>query len=336
MRVITGTEQLNLNIEKPNLDLQFISLNYASVGSDFRYNYNLEVNNTGYQTSEDVIVQFFCANVAGDDIMGSVIHADTINMSIANNSTAMINGSFLSTCDPTVGIAALITPGVSSCYCESLDDLASKASGLSEIPHDLKSSVSLPVEISSLAISSQDCSMHLKWATASETNNKFFEVQKSNDGQYFYTLGAFAGQGNSSTETHYEYLDTEWRGEQLSYYRLKQVDIDGTFSFSKIVSGQWEDCYAPNTISNIYPNPVSQDDFINIEFLKEDDSDIIIKMTDLLGQTIKSLHIQNAIQGSNVIKMSMADITSGTYFISIQSLENKWRIAMHKINVFKD
>ncbi len=336
LKIVTGSEIIATKIEKPDFEVQFIALNYTTVNTPVSYNYELDISNNGYQTEESVIVQFYCANGDGDDLEGMPIHADTITQNMMSHTTERLTGSFNASCDPNRGIVAIVTPGVASCYCGSLDNLAEKGAGLNELPHDLRPANFLPVELSSFQVQSEDCEMHLRWTTTSEKNNAFFEVQRSNDGKKFQTLSAFPGQGNSNSETHYDYLDTEWRGEQASYYRLKQIDLDGQFSFSDVVAAEWSNCYAPNTISNVYPNPVRQNDFLHIEFLKEDQSDIILTMTDLLGQTIQTFNIENAPQGSNAFKLSTKDIPSGTYFISIQSVDNQWRSAMHKVNVVRD
>ncbi|MFZ9954611.1 MAG: T9SS type A sorting domain-containing protein, partial [Flavobacteriales bacterium] len=75
----------------------------------------------------------------------------------------------------------------------------------------------------------------LTWSTASEINNDHFELQRSTDGVNFETITVIGGQGTSYQINHYDFLDTrEFNG--TVYYRLKQVDFDGTTAYSNTIS----------------------------------------------------------------------------------------------------
>jgi hypothetical protein len=80
----------------------------------------------------------------------------------------------------------------------------------------------------------------LEWATATETNNSGFEIQRSVDGQHFENIGFVAGAGNSINELHYSYTDMEAAtlATQVLYYRLKQIDFNGDYSYSPVQSIQ--------------------------------------------------------------------------------------------------
>lgn len=91
----------------------------------------------------------------------------------------------------------------------------------------------------------------LNWKTAEETNNVGFEIQKSLDGKNWELLGWIDGAVNSKTEKSYHYIDQEFT--TTSYYRLRQVDADDSYTYSKIV------CVIPEKESldrfYVYPNP---------------------------------------------------------------------------------
>ncbi|MCB2377374.1 T9SS type A sorting domain-containing protein [Hymenobacter sp. BT635] len=91
----------------------------------------------------------------------------------------------------------------------------------------------LPVELLSFQASRQSNAVQLKWATASETNNDRFEVQRSADGQNFATISTVAGAGTTTKATTYTANDAAPLAG-TSYYRLRQVDTDGTSSFSPV------------------------------------------------------------------------------------------------------
>src|SRR5690606_26033954 len=75
----------------------------------------------------------------------------------------------------------------------------------------------------------------LTWATASETNNARFEIQSSTDGIHFQTFAVIAGAGNSNTQVSYQTVHTH-PVNGVNYYRIKQVDMDGSISYTDIRS----------------------------------------------------------------------------------------------------
>ena len=91
----------------------------------------------------------------------------------------------------------------------------------------------LPVELVSFSVTKSFTGVRLKWMTASELNNDFFDIQRSATGEEFETIFTVAGQGTKKSSTQYEYED-ESAPPGNSYYRLKQVDFDGATSFSKV------------------------------------------------------------------------------------------------------
>jgi hypothetical protein len=91
----------------------------------------------------------------------------------------------------------------------------------------------LPVEIIRFVAKADDRGVLLQWTTASEINNDYFDVQRSIDGINFKTIGTILGNGNSSEEHNYQYVD-ENESNQNWCYRLKQVDFDGEINYSHI------------------------------------------------------------------------------------------------------
>jgi hypothetical protein len=95
--------------------------------------------------------------------------------------------------------------------------------------------VALPVELSFFEGEKLADGSLLKWTTLSEVNNDYFEIQRSVDGINFNTIGTVNGQGNTSANTNYEFIDLEITNA-IVYYRLKQIDYDGAYSYSHIIS----------------------------------------------------------------------------------------------------
>ena len=96
----------------------------------------------------------------------------------------------------------------------------------------------------------------LNWQTSSEINNNYFEVQYSEDGKTFQSIGKVEGSGNSSRMTQYEFMH-ENPDEGTSYYRLKQVDFDGIMSYTPVKSISFDVPHTNKTL-RIFPNPVTQ------------------------------------------------------------------------------
>jgi len=90
----------------------------------------------------------------------------------------------------------------------------------------------LPVELASFLITKNGNTVTATWTTASEINNDYFELEASNDGENWTSIATIKGVGNSNNINDYAFEDNNLRGFDIKYYRLKQVDFDGTTSYS--------------------------------------------------------------------------------------------------------
>ncbi|AII53314.1 T9SS type A sorting domain-containing protein [Hymenobacter sp. APR13] len=109
----------------------------------------------------------------------------------------------------------------------------------------------LPVELKSFTAEPTAKGTQLKWATASEKNNVGFDVQRGTDTNEFTTIARVAGQGTTARSHSYEWLDTRPLAG-LSYYRLRQLDTDGTEAFSPVVAVK-----AGAAQTTFFPNPTT-------------------------------------------------------------------------------
>lgn len=96
-------------------------------------------------------------------------------------------------------------------------------------------STPLPIELISFEGTTVDDINYLTWRTATETNNERFDVERSADGVDFAAIATVDGAGNTQQLTHYSFDDTKPLNG-MNYYRLKQVDFDGTFTFSSVIA----------------------------------------------------------------------------------------------------
>lgn len=164
----------------------------------------------------------------------------------------------------------------------------------------------LPVELIGFEVRKTNNTIEISWTTASETNNDYFELEKSTDGINFFSIAIIKGQGVSKSTNKY---NTEDYGQTygITYYRLKQTDFDGSFSYSNII-------YIENNNYDLYsvsPNP---------------SNDGIFKLNNKTNQTIKV----NVISQLGTIVYSeytdavinLSFLEKGTYTIVIVSEKN--------------
>ncbi|GAB3859981.1 hypothetical protein GCM10028822_37410 [Hymenobacter terrigena] len=113
----------------------------------------------------------------------------------------------------------------------------------------------LPVELTAFTAQAQGTTVALSWRTATEKNSKAFEVERSEDGKSFGRIGTVAAAGSSSAPHSYDLLDTPLLSHSATlYYRLRQVDLDGTFSYSPVRSIVLKGAVAG---LSLYPNPTT-------------------------------------------------------------------------------
>jgi len=173
------------------------------------------------------------------------------------------------------------------------------------------SGVVLPVELLSFNAKKQNASStQLLWETASEFNNDFFEIEKSDDALNFYSIGRIKGAGNRNDKTTYTFIDDTESKSTTSYYRLKQIDYNGVFAYSYIVN-------IDNSLLNqleIFPNPSTNGVFEIKGIANEHINQIIV--VDVLGKMVFSeLNFL-----SSTIDLSL--LNSGIYYLQINTAES--------------
>ncbi len=176
--------------------------------------------------------------------------------------------------------------------------------------------ISLPVELVGFdARRSKGEDVNLTWQTATETNNKGFYIERSQDArQGFEPIAWIDGKGTSDSFSFYQYTDKN-NFEQVSYYRLKQVDFDGAISYSEVraVVGLNSNSLAVS----IYPNPTNGDLKVEFKHLSNKASAATIKIMNTSGQVLSTqTHTIEDIQVINLTKIR--ELAPSIYFISIE------------------
>jgi hypothetical protein len=181
----------------------------------------------------------------------------------------------------------------------------------------------LPVELTTFAGRVIGKSVMLNWETATELNNYGFEVERmilkqvQNDNAVWEKIGFVAGNGNSSSNKYYNFVDKDIQsGKYL--YRLKQIDNDGTFEYSNAVEIEIGN---PNkfVLSPNYPNPFNPSTVISYQLPVN--GFVSLKVFDVLGNEIATLVNEEKVAGSyNVqFKINSVQFGSGVYFYRLQS-----------------
>ncbi len=165
----------------------------------------------------------------------------------------------------------------------------------------------LPIELMSFQAALEKDKVKIKWTTASETNNDHFEVERSTDGITFKTIENIKGAGTFSGILSYSFYD-EQPLPGNAYYRLKQVDDNGSFTFSKKVAVHY---VRKEDQVTIIPNPVKNE--MHIKYYAVQNDLIILRITDMTGAVVLSKPISAAFEGLNLFSFTASDLKPGMY-----------------------
>ena len=190
------------------------------------------------------------------------------------------------------------------------------AGGLSAIKIDSTDAL-LPVELTSFSASVNNNSVVLEWQTATENNNKGFEVQRKENGE-FVSIAFIEGSGNSSAVKNYSYIDKSAKSSKYSY-RLKQIDLNGSFTYSNIININLAGPDKFNLMQN-YPNPFNPSTTINYSLISA--SLVQLRVYDINGREAAVLVNEVKQPGVYSIKFNASSFASGVYFYKITAGAN--------------
>ena len=163
----------------------------------------------------------------------------------------------------------------------------------------------LPVSLISFSVTRQNNSHLLKWITTSELDNKLFEIEHSTDAAIFKKIGETVAKGAAGREQQYNFMHLV-PAPGINYYRLKQVDNNGTYAYSKIISIVFNQEHPANI--TLSPNPATN--LLHVANLTGGPKELMIRNTS--GKLVKRSKVTTA-----SIDVNIADLPQGTYFISL-------------------
>jgi hypothetical protein len=168
--------------------------------------------------------------------------------------------------------------------------------------------IPLPVTLESFTGVRVDQTSKLTWITTSESNSKLFNIQRSNNGAAFTTIGTVAAQGNTSATTTYNYTDAQPLDGD-NYYRLQQVDINGKFTYSNIIRLNFS-----NSITlQINPNPAHGTAYLNIGNANQV---LSIQLYNLNGGLLEQWQVT---PGQTTLQIDVSALAKGLYTVKAVS-----------------
>lgn len=187
------------------------------------------------------------------------------------------------------------------------------------MPANADNEVPLPVELKSFLAHHEIDRVNLSWITVQETNNIGWEVERSysknkNKAFVWEKIGIVNGSGNSNELKKYTFLDDGIQQSGNYSYRLKQIDQNGMYNYSSIVEVEVGHPQKFNLYQN-YPNPFNPSTTIKYEVPQQ--SNIIIKVFDILGKEMTTLLNEKIAPGRYQIEFDGSQLSSGVYFYQI-------------------
>jgi hypothetical protein len=174
----------------------------------------------------------------------------------------------------------------------------------------------LPVELLFFTALPDAHGVLLSWATASEINNDYFVVEKSQNGILFHEFGSVDGAGNSTGELNYSLRD-ENPYDGMNYYRLRQVDFDGSSRYSDVVAVEFASAH---DVLSVFPNPSF--DMIQCNFNSSMDGEITLQVRDVTGKEMLTKKFLVS-RGFNSVPLEINFLAYGVYYLQLFNAADK-------------
>ncbi len=184
----------------------------------------------------------------------------------------------------------------------------------------------LPVELLYFEANRDRQTTTLTWGTASETNNDRFEILRSVDQEEWKNIGTISSKapgGTSGNELNYSFEDSDRISSQMVFYRLKQVDFDGTVILSQVINVNIE-----NPLVNeveVFPNPMK--DILNIRFTTLNEASSHVRLISLSGQLVVDRKLPN---GVPTHRLNTSTLPSGVYILHVTTGNRSSQIKLRK------
>ncbi|MBI2419596.1 MAG: T9SS type A sorting domain-containing protein [Ignavibacteriales bacterium] len=173
----------------------------------------------------------------------------------------------------------------------------------------------LPVELTLFTAEAQNGKIVLRWKTATEINNMGFEIERSRNKNSFVKIGFVEGYGNSNSTKEYRFTDENTPAGKY-VYRLKQIDNDGTFEYSKEAAVDIA-MPAKYALEQNYPNPFNP--ATRIQYSISSPQHVLLKVFNILGNETGVLVNERKEPGTYIVNFSAANLPSGIYYYRLEA-----------------
>jgi len=198
------------------------------------------------------------------------------------------------------------------------------ASGTSGYSNTVSSSAPVPVELVSFTAAAHGSAITLTWSTASETNNRGFEIQRKQSGYHntgWLAVGFVSGAGSTAEPQNYRFSDDLGNFTGAVYYRLKQIDYDGKSSLSNESSVLLESAYKQYIIVQNYPNPFNPS--TTIRFAIPVMAEVTVMITDILGREASVFRMGELSPGGHELQWDASAFAAGIYYLRVKAVTSE-------------
>lgn len=201
----------------------------------------------------------------------------------------------------------IVIPGQPNITFNAFDEFTPALTGLAPLPIDIKTFS---------ATKDGDRNARLDWSTSLEINSAYFGIERSTDGTSWEGISKVAAAGNSNTEQFYEYVDRALplnrSKDQIFYYRLQLVDLDGKYKYSDVRGVNFGKASTDKIIS-LYPNPAVQMVNLDLSGMDLETGAIYLRVTDMQGRNM----IDKTILGNGIEPIEVTQLPAGTYNVAV-------------------
>jgi len=173
----------------------------------------------------------------------------------------------------------------------------------------------LPLDLISFSGRRTEEKNFLTWTTANEINTSHFEIERSTDAISFTNIGTVEATGNTTGQKDYTYLD-ESAGNDLVYYRLKMVEMNGSFSYSSVIGVSEEQL----KILHLFPCPAK--DLISLVVYSNDEQEVNVDIYDMTGRIVRRMNLPIQ-KGNNRVTVDISGLPPSVYNVKLYLINSK-------------
>lgn len=321
-RILTGSASWQINNASETIDLASVNVSGYSeviitlrvsatsknpsngIDPDDKFNVFVNINDNGFPTTPDVALTGHLLKNSRWGYNATRVLSTTAGTPVAVSSPQTGTNTFNYS---TIEIKLPAGTSTVALRITASNNLTSEFWNVDDV--SLKGFTSLPVELSYFRGSVEGKATLLTWQTASESNNDYFSIERSTDGHHFQEIGTVNGQGNNNSVHDYYYKDAA-PSPGTNYYRLRQVDFDGQYEHSNIISVRIKNA-SPN--AQLYPTVATHALQLNFEHPTEVKGTALV--LDQAGRIVKTISLEPNL---TVFPISIEDLPNGHYFMNVQ------------------